>query len=68
MVRDTLSLIAHSIMEIKFCIAFISSTFLIRLTVYEILRVFGFLDFQKYASPMYYGIIVVIYVPERTIT
>ena len=63
MVEDTLNLIAHSIMEIKFCISFISSTFLIRFTVYEILRVFWKLDFQKYASPMYYGIIVEIYVP-----
>ena len=63
MVEDTLNLIAHSIMEIKFCISFISSTFLIRFTFYEILRVFWKLDFQKYASPMYYGIVVEIYVP-----
>ena len=40
MVGDILNLIAHSIMEIKFYITFISNTFLIRLTVYEILRVF----------------------------
>ena len=40
MVKDTLSLIAHSLMKIQFYIAFISSTFFIRFTVYEILKVF----------------------------
>ena len=40
MVGDILNLIAHFILEIKFYITFISNTFLIRLTVYEILRVF----------------------------
>ena len=39
-IEDTLILIAHSIMEIIFRIFFISSTFLIRFTVQEILRVF----------------------------
>ena len=63
MVEDTLSLIAHSIMEIQFYISFVSSTFLIRLTVYEILRVFWKMDFRKYTIPIYHGIIMEIYVP-----
>ena len=40
MVEDTLNLMAHTLQEIKFYTSFVSSTFLIRLTVYEILRVF----------------------------
>ena len=63
MVEDTLSLIAHSIMEIQFYISFISSTFLIRLTVYEILSVFWKMDFRKYTFPMYHWIVMEIYVP-----
>ena len=47
MVEDTLNLIAHSIWEIKFYISFISGTFLIRFTVYEILRVFWKIAFEK---------------------
>ena len=47
MVGDTLSLIAHSILEIQFYISFISSTFFIRFTVYEILRVFWKMAFKN---------------------
>ena len=38
LVEDTLNLIAHSRKEIRFCISFIRDTFLIWLTVYEIMR------------------------------
>ena len=41
LVEDTLNLMAHFLKEIKFCIFFICDTFLIWLTVYEILIVFG---------------------------
>merc|ERR1711895_250878 len=58
MVEDTLSLIAHSLMEIQFYISFISSTFLIRLTVYEILSVFwkmAFKNCKPHVLRNYYG-------------
>ena len=47
MVEDTLNLMAHFIREIKFYTSFVSSTFLIRLTVYEILRVFWKMTFEN---------------------
>ena len=50
-VGDILNLIVHSIMEIKICITFISNTFLIRLTVYEILRVFWKMAFENTQAP-----------------
>ena len=40
MVEDTLNLIRHSRKKIKVCIIFIRKTLLIRVAVYEILRVF----------------------------
>ena len=51
MVEDTLNLIAHSLQEIKFYISFVSGTFLIRLTVYEILRVFWKMAFENAQAP-----------------
>ena len=51
MVKDTLNLIGHSRKEIKFCISFIRDTFLIRFTVYKILRVFLENGCRKYARP-----------------
>ena len=48
LVEDTLNLMAHSIKEIKFSIFFIRDTFLIWLTVYEILRVFWEHGCQKH--------------------
>ena len=51
MVEDTLNLMAHSIREIKFYTSFVSSTFLIGLTVYEILRVFWKIAFKNTRVP-----------------
>ena len=51
MVEDTLNLMAHFIREIKFYTSFVSSTFLIRLTVYEILRVFWKMAFENTRVP-----------------
>ena len=53
MVGDTLNLRTHSIQEIKFYITFIRSTFLIRLTVYEILRVFWKIVVENTQAPYY---------------
>ena len=63
MAVDTLNLITHSLMEITFYISFLLCTFLIRLTVYEILRVFLENGCRKYASPMYCEIVMEICIP-----
>ena len=47
MVEDTSNLIPHFLQEIAFYISFTSSSFLIRCTVYEILRVFWKIAFEN---------------------
>ena len=57
MVEDRSNLIAHSMMEIEFSMLFLPGTFLIRLTVYEILRVFWKMAFENTQAPCTMGLL-----------
>ena len=57
MAVDTLNLITHSIMEITFYISFISGTFLIWLTVYEILIFFWKMAVENTQDPCTTGLL-----------
>ena len=57
MVEDTLNLRTHYRKEIRFYITFTSSTFLIRLTVYEILRVFWKMCVENTQAPCTTGLL-----------
>ena len=57
MVEDRSNLMAHFMLEIEFAMMFLPGTFLIRLTVYEILRVFWKMAFENTQAPCTMGLL-----------